>query len=154
MVEAKGVETSQPRTPKRPSNCSGRPQTPDVPPHGGHTLAEVMDSESSQPNTRDAPCSSSHPLAEVMETESTQPQTPAEASPLSKLLGSDGSESNESCLAFFTRKMQELGVDTIEEEAVSNNIAGQKASESEFITVTLSRSKKNFQYDGFNRPQQ
>ena len=99
---------------------SGRPQTLDVPPHSGHALAEVMDAESSQP------------------------QTAAEALPLSEFLGFDGSESNESCQAFFTRKMQELGADTIEEETVTDNNAGQKESESDFITVTPVQDRREF----------
>ena len=75
-----------------------------------------MDAESSQPQTPQEPSRDCPSSQEGIDAESSQPHTRVEDSPLSKLLGSDGSESNESCQAFFTRKMQELGTETVEEE--------------------------------------
>ena len=128
MIEAKDTESSQPQT----SELSKKDQP----------MIDAKDTESSQPQIHEAPSRSQHVQAEVMQIGIGQDQTPTEVSPLSKLLCSDGSESNESCQAFFTRKMQELGAETNEGGTLADYDASQKESESELITVVPGQKQK------------
>ena len=80
MMEAMDTESSQPQTSELPKE--------------GQAVIEAMDTESSQPQTHEAPTRSQHVQPEVMKIGIGQVQTPTEVSHLSKLLGSDGSESN------------------------------------------------------------
>ena len=151
MTEAMDTESNQPQTsgpPKRDQPMteamdteSNQPQTPE-PPKKCQPMTEAMDTESSQPQIHEAPSSSQHVQAEVMQSGVSQDQTPTEVSPLSKLLCSDGSESNESCQAFSTLKMQELVTETNEEGALADHEASQKESESALITVFPGQEQK------------
>ena len=102
---------------------------------------EDMDAESSQPQTPQEPNRDRPRSQECIDAESSQPHTRVEDSPLSKLLGSDGSESNESCQAFFTRTMQELGTETVEEEIPEGHEPLPKESESEPLTIAPAQEK-------------
>ena len=151
MTEAMDTESSQPQTSELPNKDqpmteamdteSSQPQTSELP-KKDQPMTEAMDTESSQPQIHEAPSSSQHVQAEVMQIGISQDQTPTEVSPLSQLLCSDGSESNESCQAFFTRKMQELGTETNEEGTLADHDASQKESESELITVFPGQEQK------------
>ena len=102
---------------------------------------EDMDAESSQPQTSQEPNRDRPNSQEGIDAESSQPHTRVDDSPLSKLFGSDGSELNESCQAFFTRKMQELGTEAVEEEIPESHEPLPKESETEPLTIVPTQEK-------------
>ena len=150
-TEAMDTESNQPQTSELPKKDqptteamdteSNQPQTSELP-KKDQPMTEAMDTDSSQPQIHEAPSSSQHVQAEVMQIRIGQDQTPTEVSPLSKLLCSDGSESNESCQAFFTRKMQDFGAETNEEGTLADHNASQKEGESELITFFPGQEQK------------
>ena len=126
---------------------SSQPQPLNALPPTCHATAAGNAIGSDRPQTFNEPVSSGHE-EEVMEI--GDPQTPVDASALYKLLGFDGSESNESCQAFFTRKMQELGADIPEEEIPTGEEAPLK-SESELIVTFPDQGPKERPLRQFQR---
>ena len=146
------ARSSKPQTSEKPANNSppsgeimdtepGQSKTRCAADDVRQLSQEDMDAESSQPQAPHEPTRDGLTLQEGIDAESSQPHTRAEDSPLSKLFGSDGSESNESCQAFFTRKMQELGTETVEEEAPESHDPLPKESESELLTIAPAQEK-------------
>ena len=152
LSKATDARSSEPQTSEEPANNNlSSEEVMDTGPGQSQTgcaldivrqlSQEDMDAESSQLQTAQEPNRDRPSSQEGIDAESSQPHTRVDDSPLSKLLGSDGSESNESCQAFFTRKMQELGTESVEEEIPESHEPLPKESESEPLAIAPIQEK-------------